>query len=93
MDGRALLRGRELLRAAYEIHIERGGSRDLSVGTALDMAASAERVGVITGTPPYDTAVEQLVRQEAIEPNPTTERTLGGTQYIVTARGRAMLGL
>jgi hypothetical protein len=83
---------RRLLQAAYEVHCEREGSR-MPAGTALDMDAAAERVGVVPGTPPYDTAVERLELERAIEPNPITARTIAGTQYVVTPRGREMLGL
>ena len=84
---------RTLLRAAYEVHLEQGGARGFPAGTALDMSAAAAKAGVIPGTPPYDTAVDRLEREETIEPNPITASTVGGTHYLVTERGRRMLGL
>jgi hypothetical protein len=92
MSGRSE-RARALLQAAYDIHVEQGGSRFFRAGPALDLAGAGHRVGMPPGTVAYDAAVEELEDQDAIEENAITARAVGGTHYIVTAHGRTLLGL
>jgi len=82
---------RALLQAAYAIYVERNDTQIFRPGTALDLADAANRVGMITGTPPYNRAIDELEDARAIEENPITRRALGDPYYIVTERGRELL--
>jgi hypothetical protein len=84
---------RALLTAAYAFYVERNDPQTFRPGTALDMAAAANRVGMITGTPPYNRAIEELEDAQAIEENPITRHAVGGPYYVVAERGMELLGL
>ena len=87
MEGHISDEARALLRAARAIHVERNDVQTFRPGTALDMAAAANRVGMIAGTPPYNRAIEELEDAQAIKENPITRRALGGPYYVVTEQG------
>jgi competence protein ComGC len=85
--------GLRLLGAARDIHVERyrGAGKSFGARTTLDLAAAGERTGLPAGCDRRKAAVEWLVSDHAIEPEPALRRRGGEPIYRVTRRGFEML--
>jgi hypothetical protein len=93
VDDRVRTDGLRLLGAARDIHVERygGAGKSFRARTALDLAAAGERTGLPAGCDRHKAAVEWLVSDHAIEPEPALRRRRGEPIYRVTRRGFGML--
>ncbi len=85
--------GLRLLGAARVIHVERhgGAGKPFGARTMLDLAAAGERAGLPAGHDRHKAAVEWLLSDHAIEPEPALRRRGGEPIYRVTRRGFEML--
>ncbi len=84
-----------LLGAARDVHLERQGERTFGARfgakTPLDLAAAGERAGLPAGDDRRKAAVQWLLSERAIEPEPALRRREGEQTYRATRRGLKML--
>jgi DNA-binding PadR family transcriptional regulator len=83
--------GRELLRAAQEIHAERHGSQTFKPGTHLPLEAAGERIGLSPKRLRYYDAIKELEYDGAIEWATSARYARGDKHYGITPRGLEML--
>ena len=79
--------GRELLRAAQEIHAERHGAQTLTPGTHLPLEAAGERTGINPNGMRYHDAVEDLEYEGVIEWDESARYARGNEHHVITRRG------
>ena len=82
-----------LLWAARDYHVELHGNDEGSFGarTTLNLAAAGQRTGLPIGYPSHEAAVEWLVADGAIEPDPLYQNVVGGPIHRLTAYGLGLL--
>jgi hypothetical protein len=83
--------GRELLRAAQEIHAERHGAQTFTPGTHLPLQAAGRRTGLSPNRLRYYDAVQDLEYEGAIEWATSARYARGDKHYVITERGLKML--
>jgi hypothetical protein len=93
VDDQARSDGLRLLGAARDIHAERyrGAGGSFRARTTLDLVAAGERAGLPAGNDRHNAAVEWLLSDHAIEPEPALRRRGGEPIYRATRRGLEML--
>ncbi len=94
VDDQVWTDGLRLLRAARDIHVEQrysGAGRSFRARTTLDLVAAGERTGLPAGYDRHKAAVEWLLSDHAVEPEPALRRRGGEPIYRVTQRGLEML--
>jgi hypothetical protein len=79
--------GRELLRAAREIHAERHGAQTFTPGTHLPLVAAGERTGLNPKRLRYYDAVQELEYEGDIEWAASARYARGDKHYGITQRG------
>jgi hypothetical protein len=84
--------GRELLRAAREVHGERHGAPTLTPGTRLPFPEAAERAGIGPNRQRYFDALRDLEYEGAIEWDRSARYARGDKHYLVTLRGLGAAG-
>ena len=86
-----------LLGAARDYHVELHGKLhgndegSFGSGTTLNLAAAGQRTGLPIGYPSHEAAVEWLVADGAIEPDPLYQNVVGGPIYRLTTYGFELL--
>jgi hypothetical protein len=79
--------GRELLRAAQEIHAERHGIRTFKPGTHLPLEEAGQLSGIRPNSIRYHDAIKELEYEGAIEWSTSARYARGEKHYIITQRG------
>ncbi len=94
-DDRVRTDGLRLLGAARDVHLQRQGEKTFGARfgarTPLDLVAAGERAGLPAGNDRHNAAVERLLSDHAIEPEPALRRRGGEPTYRVTRRGLEVL--
>jgi len=79
--------GRELLRAAQEIHTERHGAQTFMPGTHLPLEGAGGRIGLDPNRLRYHDAIEELEYEGAIEWDTSARYAKGDKHYVITQAG------
>jgi hypothetical protein len=82
-----------LLWAARDYHVELHGGDEGSfgAGTTLNLTAAGQRTGLPIGYPSHEAAVEWLVADGAIEPDPLYQNVVDGPIHRLTTYGLELL--
>ena len=82
-----------LLRTArdYYVELHGGDEESFGAGTALNLAAAGQRTGLPIGYPSHEAAVEWLVADGAIEPDPLYQNVVDGPIHRLTTYGLELL--